>query len=115
MTKKSLDYDFCSNVIVCLNYLKTNAINNEKRNYLRLDLCREANIRLADIVRNRTLMNLCPAGTEIECRHQLVEQLKKLKSEAGLFSDFELEFSLPAQSSCTRKIKSTCTISYCGR
>ena len=66
-------------------------------------------------MRNRTLVNLCPAGTEIECRHQLVEQLRKLKSEAGLFSDFELEFSLPAQSSCTRKIKSTCTVSYCRR
>ena len=58
-------------------------------------------------------MNLCPAGTEIECRHQLVEQLKKLKSEAGLFSDFELEFSLSAQGGCTCKIKSTCTVFYC--
>ena len=66
-------------------------------------------------MRNRTLVNLCPAGTEIECRHQLVEQLRKLKSEAGLFSDFELEFSLPAQGSCTRKITSTCTVFYCRR
>ena len=90
-------------------------MNNEKRNYPRVDLRDEANIRLAGIVRNGTLMNLCPAGIEIECRHQLVEQLRKFKSEAGLFPDFELEFSLPAHGSCTRKIKSTCTVSYCRR
>ena len=90
-------------------------MNNEKRNYPRVDLCGEANIRLAGIVRNGTLMNLCPAGIEIECRHQLVEQLRKFKSEAGLFPDFELEFSLPAQGNCTRKIKSTCTVSSCRR
>jgi hypothetical protein len=76
---------------------------------------REANIRLAGIVRNGTLVNLCHAGIEIECPHQLVEQLRKFKSEAGLFPDFELEFSLPAQGSCTGKIKSTCTVSYCRR
>ena len=87
----------------------------KKRNYSHVDLCGEANIRLAGIVRNCTLMNLCPAYIEIECSHQLIEQLRKFKSEAGLFSEFELEFSLPAQGSCTRKIKSTRTVFYCRR
>ncbi len=90
-------------------------MNNEKPNYPRVNLCGEANIRLAGIVRNGTLMNLSPSGIQLECRHQLIEQLTKFKSEAGLFPDFELEFSLPAQGSCTRKIKSTCTVSYCRR
>jgi hypothetical protein len=90
-------------------------MNNEKRNYPRVDLRGEANIRLAGIVRNGTLMNLSPSGIQLECRHQLIEQLTKFKSEAGLFPDFELEFNLPAQGSCTRKIKSTCTVSYCRR
>tara|TARA_R110002073_G_C9431889_1_gene576800 strand:+ start:1173 stop:1544 length:372 start_codon:yes stop_codon:yes gene_type:complete len=90
-------------------------MNNDKRNFPRVDLCGEANIRLAGIVRNGTLMNLCPAGIQIECRHQLVEQLAKFKSEAGLFPDFELEFSLPARDRTPRKIKSTCTVSYCRR
>lgn len=90
-------------------------MNNEKRNYPRVDLCGEANIHLDGIVRNGTLMNLTPSGIQLECRHQLIEQLTKFKSEAGLFPDFELEFSLPAQGRCTRKIKSTCTVSFCRR
>lgn len=90
-------------------------MNNEKRNYPRVDIRGEANIRLAGIVRNGTLMNLSPSGIQLECRHQLIEQLTKFKSEEGLFPDFELEFNLPAQGSCTRKIKSTCTVSYCRR
>jgi PilZ domain len=90
-------------------------MNNEKRNYPRVGLRGEANIRLAGIVRNGTLMNLCPAGIQIECRHKLVEQLSKFKSESGLFPDFELEFSLPAPDNSSRKIKSTCTVSYCRR
>ena len=90
-------------------------MNNEKRNYPRVDLRGEANIRLAGIVRNGTLMNLSPSGIELECRHQLIVQLTKFKSEAGLFPDVELEFSLPAQGSYTRKIKSTCTVSFCRR
>lgn len=90
-------------------------MNNEKRNYPRVDLRGEASIRLAGIVRNGTLMNLSPSGIQIECRHQLIEQLRKFKSEAGLFPDFELEFSLPAEGRCVRKIKSTCTVSYCRR
>jgi len=90
-------------------------MNNEKRNFPRVDLSGEANIRLAGIVRNGTLMNLSPAGIQIECRHQLIEQLTKFKSEAGLFPDFELEFNLPARGSTARKIKSTCTVSYCRR
>jgi len=90
-------------------------MSNEKRNYPRVGLRGEANIRLAGVVRNGTLMTLTPAGIQIECRHQLVEQLSKFKSEAGLFPDFELEFNLPAPGHCARKIKSTCTVSYCRR
>ena len=90
-------------------------MSNEKRNFPRVDLCGEANIRLAGIVRNGTLMNLTPAGIQLECRHQLIEQLAKLKSDAGLFPDFELEFSLPTRGRSSRKIKSTCTVSFCRR
>lgn len=90
-------------------------MNNDKRNFPRVDLSGEANIRLAGIVRNGTLLNLCPAGIQIECRHKLIEQLSKFKSDAGLYPDFELEFSLPSQGRSTRKIKSTCTVSFCRR
>ncbi|MEX0965582.1 MAG: PilZ domain-containing protein [Pseudohongiellaceae bacterium] len=90
-------------------------MNNEKRNFPRVDIRGEANIRLAGIVRNGKLMNLTPAGIQIECRHQLIEQLTKFKSAAGLFPDFELEFNLPALGRSARKIKSTCTVSYCRR
>ena len=90
-------------------------MSNDKRNYPRVDLRGEANIRLAGIVRNGTLMNLSPSGIQIECRHQLIEQLARFKSDSGLFPDFELEFALPAQGRCSRKIKSTCTVSYCRR
>ncbi len=97
------------------NTFKNDAMNNDKRNYPRVNIRGEANIRLAGIVRNGTLMNLSPAGIQIECRHQLVEQLAKFKSEAGLFPDFELEFTLPTRGRNCRKIKSTCTVSYCRR
>ena len=56
-----------------LNHSKTNAMNNEKRNYSRIDLCGEANIRQAGIVRNSTVVSLYSADMEIECSRQLVE------------------------------------------
>lgn len=87
-------------------------MNSEKRNYPKVSLYGEANIRLAGIVRNGTLMNLSPAGIQLECRHQLIEQLNKFKSDAGLFPSFELEFNLPGRGRSQRKIKSTCAVSY---
>jgi len=48
-------------------------MNNEKRNYYRVDLCGEANIRQAGIVRNSTVVSLYSADMEIECSRQLVE------------------------------------------
>ena len=60
-------------------------------------------------------MNLSPSGIELECRHQLIEQLSKSKSNAGLYPDFELEFALPVSGKSCKKIKSTCTVSYCRR
>lgn len=97
------------------NSFKNDVMNSEKRNYPRVNLCGEANIHLAGIVRNGTLMKLSPAGIQLECRHQLIEQLNKFKSDAGLFPSFELEFSLPAKGCSHRKIKSTCAVSYCRR
>ena len=54
----------------------------------RLDSRGEAIIRLADIVWNGILMNLSPAGIQIESRHQLIKQLTKFSLEAGFFPDF---------------------------
>ncbi|PCJ26624.1 MAG: hypothetical protein COA96_04710 [SAR86 cluster bacterium] len=90
-------------------------MNKEKRDYPRIDLHGEANISLAGVIRNGTLMNLSPSGIEIECRHQLIEQLSRFKSSAGLFPDLELEFNLPSHGEVCKKIKSTCNVSFCRR
>ncbi|NQV69669.1 MAG: PilZ domain-containing protein [Pseudohongiella sp.] len=90
-------------------------VSLERRNHPRIDLQGEANILLAGVVRNGTLMNLSPSGLQIECRHQLIEQLNQFKSNAGLFPDFELEFTLPSSDQSGKKIKSTCNVSYCRR
>ncbi|MEQ8955211.1 MAG: PilZ domain-containing protein [Gammaproteobacteria bacterium] len=88
-------------------------MNNERRSFPRVELAGEANILLAGVVRNGTLTNLSPAGIQIECRHQLIEQLNKVKSSSGLYPDFELEFTLPADGKSV--VKSTCNVSYCRR
>ncbi len=110
-------------------------MSNERRKYPRIDLGGEASILLCGSVRNGTLMNLSPSGIQIECQHQLVEQLSKAKSDAGLYPDFELEFTLPVEDSQAQQeaaersrkkakadrdrekktIKSTCNVSYCRR
>ena len=90
-------------------------MSNERRSFPRVELAGEANILLAGVVRNGTLTNLSPSGIQIECRHQLIEQLNKVKSSSGLYPDFELEFTLPAAPQDKAVVKSTCTVSYCRR
>lgn len=90
-------------------------MSNERRKYPRVDLDGDVNIQIAGVVRSGSLMNVSPEGIQIECRHQLIEQLAKFKSDSGLFPDFELEFDLPVPEDDHRNIKSTCNVSYCRR
>lgn len=89
-------------------------VNQERRSHPRVDLQGEANILLAGVVKNGTMTNLSQSGVQLECPHQMIEQLSKFKSNAGVFPDFELEFALPSDTS-NKKIKSTCNVSYCRR
>lgn len=89
--------------------------NDEKRKHPRIDLEGEANILLAGVTGNGAMKNLSRTGIQLECHHQLIEQLSEFKSNAGVFPDFELEFSLPSSNESSKKIKSTCTVSYCRR
>lgn len=86
-------------------------MKHERRKYPRIDLRGQVSLQLAGVVRTATLMNLSPSGVQIECRHQLVEQLAKFKSPAGLYPDFDLEFLLPDNS----PISCLCTVSFCRR
>ncbi len=88
---------------------------SERKNYPKVDLRGDAGILLDGVVRNSSVMNLTPSGIQVECRHQLVEQLCKHKSSAGLFPSFELEFELPVSNKKKKTIKSVCNVSYCRR
>jgi len=90
-------------------------MNNERRNYPRVALNGDVAILLAGVIRNGALMEVSPAGIQIECRHQLVEQLSKYKSAAGLYPNFELEFALPVGGRSKTAIKSICNVAYCRR
>lgn len=90
-------------------------MNNERRKYPSVPLNGEVAILLAGVIRNGALMQVSPAGIQIECRHQLVEQLAKYKSEAGLYPNFELEFALPIGGRSRTSIKSICNVAYCRR
>lgn len=89
-------------------------MNSERRKYPRVEIDGEVNIQIAGVIRNGSLINVSPAGIQIECRHQLIEQLAKFKSESGLFPNFELEFSVP-DSRKDKRVKSTCNVSNCRR
>ena len=71
------------------------------------------NFKLSGIVRSGTLMNISPSGIQIECQHNLIEQLSRAKSDSGLFPNFELEFELAAAG--RERVKSVCNVSYCRR
>ena len=86
-----------------------------KRNYPKVTLKGAANLRFAGEVRNGDLLALSPTGVQIECRHQLVEELARIKSESGLYPAFELEFGLPARRSRKKQVKSTCNVASCRR
>lgn len=90
-------------------------VNNEKRTHPRIDLQGEANILLAGITEIGAMKNLSRTGVQLECHHQLIEQLSAFKSDAGVYPDFELEFNLPSADEPQKKIKSTCSVSYCRR
>lgn len=96
-------------------------MNSERCKYPRVPVFGQANILLAGVVRNGTLMKLSPSGIQIECRRQLVEQLANSKSDSGLYPEFELEFALPDSGSSKKHkkaqetIKSTCHVSFCRR
>ena len=90
-------------------------MNNERRKYPRVSLGGEVSILLSGVVRNGSLLNLSPSGIQIECRHQLIDQLSEAKSAAGLYPEFELEFELPDSGKKAKAIKSTCNVSYCRR
>ena len=90
-------------------------VNNEKRKHPRIDLKGEASILLAGVTENGAMRNLSRSGIQLECHHQLIQQLSEFKSNAGVFPDFELEFSLPSADESSKKIKSTCAVSYCRR
>ncbi len=90
-------------------------MNNDRRKYPKVALNGDVAILLAGVIRNGALMEVSPAGIQIECRHQLVDQLMKFKSDAGLFPNFELEFTLPIGGRYKTTIKSICNVAYCRR
>ena len=90
-------------------------MNNERRKYPKVSLNGDVAILLAGVIRSGALMQVSPAGIQIECRHQLIEQLAKFKSDAGLYPNFELEFALPICGTAKTTIKSICNVAYCRR
>ena len=86
-------------------------MKNERRKYPRISLRGEVSLLIEGVVRTGTMMNLSPAGVQIECRHQLVEQLSRFKSPAGLYPDFDVEFLLPDNT----PISCRSTVSFCRR
>ena len=76
---------------------------------------------VAGVVRNGDILDISPSGLQVECRHQLIEQLAKSKSDAGLFPNFELEFPLDNSRSNSKSdskkgtVQSVCNVSYCRR
>lgn len=88
-------------------------MSNERRKFPRVPLEGEANMLVAGVVRNGDILDISPSGLQIECRHQLIEQLSKSKSDAGLFPNFELEFKL--NNSKKGAVQSVCNVSYCRR
>ncbi|MAV52529.1 MAG: hypothetical protein CBE20_01590 [Gammaproteobacteria bacterium TMED260] len=83
---------------------------NERRNYPRVPILGDANLKLSRIVRSGTLMNISPSGIQVECQHNLIEQLSQAKSVSGLFPNFELEFELEAAG--RERVKSVCNEPY---
>jgi hypothetical protein len=90
-------------------------MSNERRKFPRVDIGGEVNIQIAGVIRNGKMINLSPSGIQIKCRHQLIEQLARFKSDAGLYPDFELEFAVSLSKKQEKKIKSTCNVSNCRR
>ena len=86
-------------------------MKNERRKYPRISLRGEVSLLIEGVVRTGTLINLSPAGVQLECRHQLVEQLGRIKSPAGQYDDFDVEFLLPDET----PVRCRSTVSFCRR
>lgn len=86
-------------------------MKSERRKYPRIDVGGDVSLLVAGVIRTGTLTNLSPSGIQIECRHQLIEQLSRFKSGSGLYPDFELEFRLADD----EPIQCSCTVSYLRR
>lgn len=86
-------------------------MKSERRKYPRINVAGDVSLMVAGVVRSGTLTNLSPSGIQIECRHQLIEQISRFKSEAGLYPDFELEFRMDED----EPIQCSCTVSYLRR
>jgi len=90
-------------------------MNNERRNYPKVALETEANLLISGVVRSATVLNLSPSGVQMECRRQLVERMAEQKRDSGLYPDFDLEFTLPANEPARARVKSSCSVTHCRR
>jgi hypothetical protein len=52
---------------------------NEWRNYPSVPILGDANFNFLGIVRSGTLMKVSPSEIQIECQHNLIEQLSRVK------------------------------------
>lgn len=88
---------------------------SERRVYPRIAVAGEANLLISGVIRSGTLLNVSPAGIELECKHQLVERMSQYKRDSGLYPDIDLEFSLPVSDENRPKVKSSCNVSHLRR
>lgn len=88
---------------------------SERRIYPRIAVDGEANLLISGVIRSGTLLNVSPAGIELECKHQLVERMSQYKRDSGLYPDVDLEFSLPVSNEGRPKVKSSCNVSHLRR
>lgn len=84
---------------------------SDRRKYPRVDLGGEVNLLVAGVIRSGTLISMSPSGVHMQCRHQLVEQLNRIKSDDGLYPQLELELTL----SDGRPLRALCSVQYCRR
>jgi hypothetical protein len=61
---------------------------NERRNYPRVPIFGDVNLKLSGIVRSGTLMNISPSVIQIECQHNLIEQLSIAEIRFKIVSQF---------------------------
>ena len=89
--------------------------NRVRRRFPRVPLEGEATVLLDGIVRSSKLTDLSPAGVQLTCHRQVVDQISSEKSDAGLYPDIHLEFPLPGDARQQRSIRATCSVFACRR